>query len=63
MEEISVTEEDLEYLTDIPMAVCEDAVPYNKSNFSFEEEAKGCITLEAFSSMWDESIRRLIPNP
>jgi len=63
MEEILITEEELEYLTDIPMRVCEDAAPYNKSKLSFEEEAKGCITLEEFSVMWDESIRRLIPNP
>ena len=62
MEELFITEEELEYLTDVPMLACERAVPYT-SKLSFEEEAKGCITLEEFSRMWDASIRRLIPNP
>ena len=62
MEEIYITEQELEYLTNIPCVVCEDAAPYKrKSEKSFEEEAKDCITLEEFSKMWKESINRLIP--
>jgi hypothetical protein len=64
MEEIYITEEELDYFTNIPDVVCEEAVPY-KSKMSFEEAVKACngITLEQFSALWDESIRRLIPNP
>ena len=62
MEELYITEEELEYLTNIPSFVCEDAAPYKrKFQKSFEEEAKDCITLEEFSMMWEESINRLIP--
>ena len=65
MEEIYITEEELEYFTDVPTVVCEETVHYrpHKLQASFEEESKDCITLEEFSRMWDESIRRLIPNP
>ena len=67
MEEIFITEEELEYLTDIPTVISEEAVPYKsrKSQMSFEEAVKACngITLEEFNAMWKESIRRLIPNP
>jgi len=64
MEEIFITEQELEYFTDIPNVVCEKAVPY-KSQMSFEEAVKACngITLEQFSAMWEESINRLIPSP
>jgi len=65
MEEIFITEEELEYLTDIPAVVCEETVSYKsrKSQMSFEEAVKACngITLEEFSKMWEESINRLIP--
>jgi hypothetical protein len=62
MEELYITEQELEYLTNIPGVVCEDATLYKrKSQKSFEEEAKNCITLEEFSKMWEESINRLIP--
>ena len=67
MEEISITEEELEYLTDIPTVVCEETVPYKsrKSQMSFEEAVKACngITLEEFSRRIGEAIDRLIPNP
>jgi len=64
MEEIYITEQELEYLTDIPNVVCEPAVSYKtKSQMSFEEEAKDCITLEQFSRMLEESINRLMPCP
>ena len=64
MEEIFITEQELEYFTDIPNVVCEKAVPY-KSQMSFEEAVKACngITLEQFSRNIDEAIKRLIPNP
>ena len=62
MKEIFVTEQELEYLTDIPNMVGEETIPYN-SKMSFERESKGCITLEQFSKNIDEAIRRLIPNP
>ena len=64
MEEIFITEQELEYFTDIPNVVCEPTVPY-KSQMSFAEAVKACngITLEQFSAMWEESINRLIPNP
>ena len=64
MEEIYITEQKLEYLTNVPDEVCEEAVPY-KSQMSFEEAVKACngITLEQFSKNIDDAIRRLIPNP
>ncbi len=60
MEEIYITEQELEYLTNISDEVCEEPVSY-KSQKRFEEEAKDCITLDEFSKMWEESINRLIP--
>ena len=64
MEEIYITEDELEYFTEIPDMVCEKSVPY-QSNMSFEEAVKACngITLEQFSKNIDDAIRRLIPNP
>jgi len=62
MEEIFITEQELEYLTDIPDTVCEGRILL-KFQKKFKEESRGCITLEEFSKIWDESIRRLIPNP
>ena len=64
MEEIYITEQELEYLTNIPNMVCEDTVSYKtKSQMSFEEESKDCITLDEFSKMLEESINRIMPNP
>jgi len=62
MKEIFITEKELEYLTDVPQMVCEGPVT-RKPQMSFEQASKDCITLEEFSRRWDESIRRLIPNP
>ncbi len=62
MEEIFITEQELEYLTNISNVVCERS-PVPKSQISFEEESKDCITLEEFSHRIDDAIRRLIPNP
>jgi len=64
MEEIFITEQELDYFTNIPLTVCDDTASYS-SKMSFEEAVKACkgITLEQFSALWDESIRRLIPNP
>jgi hypothetical protein len=66
MEEILITEDDLDYLTDIPSVICEPEIVYkSKSEMTFEEAVKACngITLEEFSRRIDEAIRRLIPNP
>ena len=66
MEELHITEQELEYLTNIPNIACEPAVSCKtKSQMSFEEEINACngITLEQFSKNIDEAIRRLIPNP
>ena len=64
MEEILITEEELEYFTDIPNVVCEETVPY-KSHSSFEKAVKACngITLDEFSKLLDEAIIRLMPDP
>lgn len=64
MEEIFITEQELEYLTDVPNMVCEEQISL-KPRMSFEEAIEACngITLEQFSLMWEESINRLIPNP
>ena len=62
MEELFITEDELEYLTNVPDVVCEETVPY-KSKMSFEEESKDCITLEEFSKLLDEAIIRLMPDP
>ena len=64
MEEILITEEELDYLTDIPQTVAESPASYGEEpEMSFEEAVKACngITLEEFSKMWEESINRLIP--
>jgi hypothetical protein len=63
MEDIFITPEELEYLTDVPGNVCEEQISL-KPQMSFEEAVKACngITLEQFSLMWEESINRLIPN-
>ena len=57
MEELFITEEDLDYFTNIPGRVCEEEVLY-KSKRTFEEEVKAhnCITLEEFGKMWKDSI-------
>ena len=57
MEELLITEEDLDYFTNIPDKVCEATIPY-KSKKSFEEEAKAhnCITLDEFSKLLDDAI-------
>jgi len=64
MKEISITEQELEYFTNTSGIVCEET-SYYKSPMGFEKAVKACngITLEQFSDMWDESIKRLIPNP
>ena len=58
MEEILITEEELDYFITIPDAVYEPAVPYRTKKNSFEEEAKKhkCITLEELGRRWKESI-------
>jgi len=65
MEEIFITEEELEYFTNVPSMVCEEAIPYGRPKMSFEEVVKACngITLEEFSRNIGETIKRLIPNP
>jgi len=64
MEEIYITEEELEYLTNVPTMVCEEAFPL-KPKMSFEEACKmyNTISLEEFSERIGEAIKRLIPNP
>ncbi len=64
MDEILITEQELEYFTNVPNVVCEES-PSLKPQMSFEEAVKACngITLEEFSNRIDEAIRRLIPNP
>ena len=64
MEEIFITEQELEYFTGISNAVCEEPASYG-SQMSFEKAVKACngITLEQFSQNIDDAIRRLIPNP
>jgi len=59
MKEVFITEKELDYFTNIPQTVCEEPTRINQ--LSFEEESKGCITLEEFSKLWEESINRLIP--
>jgi len=62
MGEIFITEEELDYFTNVPQTVCDEFVSL-KPQKSFEEESKDCVTLEQFSEMLDEVIDRLIPNP
>jgi len=64
MEEIPITEQELDFFTNISDMVCEETIPY-QSKTSFEEAVKACngITLEEFSKNIDEAIRRLIPSP
>ena len=65
MEEVLITESELDYLTNIPQTVAEEPASYMTSEpeMSFEEAVKECngITLDEFAEMWDESINRLIP--
>ena len=65
MEEILITEEELEYLTDIPHTVAEESAYYKESKMSVEEAMKkyNAVTLDEFSKLLDEAIDRLIPNP
>jgi len=58
MEEILITEEELEYLTHTPKVAREDTVHYKTKWNYFEEEVKKhkCITLEKFGNMWKDSI-------
>ena len=64
MEELIITEQELDYFTNIPGRVCEETISY-KSKMSFEEAVKACngITLEEFSKLLDEAIIRLMPEP
>lgn len=64
MDEIFITEDELDYLTNVPSTVCEKPVFY-KSQMNFEEAVKACngITLEEFSKLLDEAIIRLMPDP
>ena len=57
MEELLVTEQELEYFTDVPTQLREETVSL-KPTMSFEEAVKACngITLEEFSKMWDSII-------
>ena len=63
MEEVLITESELDYLTNVPQTVAEEPASYMTSEMSFEEAVKECngITLDEFAEMWDESINRLIP--
>ena len=61
MKEMFITEEELEYYNTPTSVVNESSVPY-KSQRSFEEESKDCITIDEFSRRIGEAIRRLIPN-
>ena len=66
MEEIFITEEELDYLTDIPQTVAESPASYGEEpRMSVEEAMKkyNAVTLDEFSKMLDEAIDRLIPNP
>ena len=63
-EPILITEEELEYYTK-PQILTEGNAE-NVHYFSEEEyirDSQGCITIEEFSNMIDEAIRRKIPNP
>ena len=62
MKEMFITEEELEYYSNPAYVVNEASVPY-KSQLSFEEESKDCITIDEFSRRIGEAIKRLIPNP
>jgi len=62
MQEMFITEEELEYYSLPTSVVNEPTIPY-KHQLSFEEESKDCITLEEFSRRIGEAIKRLIPNP
>ena len=64
MEEIFITEEELEYFTNVPNVVSEEAFSI-KPKMSFEDACKvyNTISLEEFSERIGEAIKRLIPNP
>ena len=62
MKPIYITEEELEYLTNVPNTLNEE----NEMIFSeeeYERDSKDCITLDQFSENIDKLIRELIPNP
>ena len=64
MQEMFITEEELEYYSLPTSVVNEPTVPY-KHQLSFEEAVKACngITIDEFSRNIGEAIKRLIPNP
>ena len=63
MEEVLVTESELDYLTNIPQTVAEESASYMTPKMTVEEAIKkyNAITLDEFSKLWEESINRLIP--
>ena len=64
MKKVYITEQELEYLVNIPVNVSDALIPYGLQ-MSFEEAVKACngITLEQFSKNLDEAIKRVMPNP
>ena len=62
MNEVYITEEELEYYTNVPNTLNEGMVGI-LSREEFARETQDCISLEQFSNNIDEAIRRLIPNP
>ena len=60
---IYITEEELEYFTNVPDMINEGNDMNYSSEEDFERESQDCITLEEFGRRIDEAIRRKIPNP
>ena len=64
MGEIVITEEELDYLTDVPYMVCEKTGFY-RSQASFEEESKTVLPLKSFQNYGKRSegthFRRAVP--
>ena len=61
-EPIYITEEELEYLTNVPNTLNEENMVYS-SEEKYERDFPNTISLEEFRDKWIESIRRIIPNP
>ena len=61
---IYITEEELEYLTNVPNMINEDNIVYSSEEKYNELLASGnFVSLDDFFRMWEESIDRIMPDP
>ena len=60
---IYITEEELEYFTNVPDMINEGNEAHYFSEEEYERDSQDCITLEEFGRRIDEAIDKLMPDP